>query len=94
MTLHLPGHPPIPGRRAYLWLTVSAGIAVCFDDGRPFHEFALGESGPSAMHLCGADRYDVVYDFADWPVWTTTWEVAGPRKDYRMETLFVREKRR
>lgn len=94
LTLYLPGQGPISGTRNYVWLPDPVGIAVTFDDGRPFHRIALGQGAPRDVHDCGADRYAVTYDFADWPVWAVTWEVTGPRKDYRMETLFVREKLR
>lgn len=92
VTLHLPGQLPIEGTRCYRWHACDDGIAVAFDDGRPFHTIALDRSRPEADHWCDPDEYDVVYDFVDWPVWTVTWEVQGPRKDYRMETLFARER--
>ncbi|ETX14693.1 trigger factor [Roseivivax halodurans JCM 10272] len=92
--LHLPGQKPIPGTRSYIWREEASGISVHFDDGRPFHLIEMGEFEPRALHLCDPDRYEVEYDFADWPVWGVTWTVTGPRKDYRMETLFVREKLR
>ncbi len=94
VVLHLPGQKPMAGTRGYRWEGHPGIIAVFFDDGRPFHDFALGEARPRALHHCDPDRYEVTYDFSDWPVWTVTWEVTGPRKDYRMETLFVRERRR
>ncbi|ETW14492.1 hypothetical protein ATO8_01245 [Roseivivax marinus] len=94
VTMHLPGQPPLSGTRAYLWRAMDGVIDVRFDTGAPFHQIMLGEPEPEATHHCAPDLYRVSYDFADWPVWTVTWEVSGPRKDYRMETLFVREKLR
>lgn len=90
-TLRLPGAPHLQGTRSYRWHAAAGGIAVRFVDGRAFHAIALDTARPEDVHLCGADRYAVRYDFADWPVWCVTWVVTGPRKDYRMETLFARD---
>ena len=41
------------------------------------------------------DGDDLRYDeevTLDMPVWSATWDVSGPRKDYRMETLFARDR--
>ncbi|MCE0504561.1 MULTISPECIES: DUF6314 family protein [unclassified Roseivivax] len=92
LTLSMPGQPPIEGSRRYRWRPGPRGIEVLFEDGRPFHQLGLGESRPCDLHPCGEDRYEVTYDFGDWPIWGATWEVRGPRKDYRMDTLYVREK--
>lgn len=90
VTLHLAEAPPIHGTRTYSWHPAAAGIAVHFDDGRPFHVIAAGDVQPEAEHFCDPDEYRVRYDFSDWPVWSVIWEVGGPRKNYRMETLFAR----
>ena len=81
----------LTARRAYLWHFGAAGVEVAFHDGRPFHRFAVGESGAGTDHLCGADLYRVAYDWSAWPDWRAVWEVTGPRKDYRMESRYRRD---
>lgn len=88
LTLYLPGQAPVPGARRYLWAAEGDGIAVRFADGRPFHRILLGREESEDCHDCAPDRYVGRYDFHSWPVWTATWDVRGPRKDYRMETLW------
>lgn len=88
--LSFPNQPSMTATRRYRWTNGAEGeIVVKFDDGRPFHRFALtGTSG--ATHLCDPDTYVVSYDFRRWPVWSATWEVSGPRKDYRMTSHYAR----
>ena len=82
--------PPMRAERQYLWRPDGdGGIALFFDDGRPFHAFALGPAA-EADHDCPPDTYRVAYGFADWPAWTATWRVTGPRKDYTMVSLYTR----
>ncbi|SPF80862.1 DUF6314 family protein [Pseudoprimorskyibacter insulae] len=89
------GHMTLPdggrmaGTRQYLWRQVGQTIAVFFEDGRFFHDFAL-EPSVSADHWCDPDQYAVSYDFEDWPNWSATWTVKGPRKDYVMATKFAK----
>ncbi len=83
--MSLNGGPPLTATRRYLW---RAGLAVCFDDGQPFH--AVPPQGGTAEHWCDPDHYTVIYDFASWPDWTATWQVRGPRKDYTMVTRYTR----
>lgn len=74
--------------RRYVWKEAKNGLQVYFADMRPFHSIPLGVAHPEAVHLCPPDRYQVAYDFIDWPRWRTVWTVEGPRKAYRMETVF------
>ena len=74
--------------RRYVWTESAGRLDVFFDDMRPFHSVALNVACPEAVHLCPPDRYQVAYDFSAWPVWRSTWQVEGPRKDYRMQTVF------
>lgn len=62
-------------------------VDVRYADGRPFHSFVPTE--PSAEHYCGADHYDVSYEFAP-DHWRSVWSVRGPAKDYMMTTLYRR----
>jgi hypothetical protein len=82
--------PPIQATRDYIWSADQAGIVVAHGDGRPFHRFSTESPTPEADHQCAPDLYRVRYDFADWPVWQSAWDVRGPRKDYRMVTRYFR----
>ena len=76
--------------RAYLWDADPAGIAVRFADGTAFHEFDPVGHTTGTTHLCGADTYNVTYDFENWPNWSATWDVTGQRKDYRSVSHYNR----
>ena len=86
----LPGQQPLKAARSYLWVADPAGVAVSFDDGRPFHLIRLDAPQSEAEHWCDPDSYHVAYDFTLWPLWTATWRVTGPRKDYLMVTAYER----
>lgn len=87
-TLDFPGQPPLQARQTYLWRGAGQAVAVCFADGRPFHQF--GFDAPKATHWCDPDQYDVTYDFVHWPDWSARWVVLGPRKAYVMTTRYSR----
>lgn len=81
--------PALQATRRYLWRAGEAGrIAVLFEDGRAFHDFALAESA-TAAHFCAPDDYAVSYAFAGWPRWRAVWRVRGPRKDYLSTTDYT-----
>lgn len=82
--------PPMQAERRYLWRDEAGGIAVFFDDGRPFHWFA--HDTPQASHNCPPDLYHVRYDFSAWPDWGAIWQVTGPRKDYVMTSHYSRQR--
>ncbi len=79
---------PVRAERSYLWSERGGRIAVCFADGRPFHDFDPADA--AALHFCAPDHYAVRYDFARWPDWGAEWRVTGPRKDYIMLTRYCR----
>ena len=83
------GDQRFEAERSYLWKTAGTRISVLFADGRPFHDFDPEAGGQAAEHLCGADLYRGGYDLSDWPRWSVTWDVWGPRKDYRSVTTFL-----
>ncbi|MEM9708709.1 MAG: DUF6314 family protein [Pseudomonadota bacterium] len=89
-TLRLDGGTPFFATRSYIWRDAKGAVEVSFDDGRPFHSFPLACPTHETVHLCPPDRYQVAYDFSQWPVWETEWQVEGPRKAYRMRTVFRR----
>ena len=76
--------------RRYLWRANSARIDVLFEDGRAFHDFDPEAGGLASAHLCGEDMYRGGYDFTDWPRWSVTWDVQGPRKAYKSVTWYER----
>ncbi|MDO7625575.1 MAG: DUF6314 family protein [Loktanella sp.] len=80
----------LQAERSYLWDTAGTDIAVRFADGKPFHGFTPDGSAIGTSHLCGADWYNVTYDFTAWPAWSATWIVTGPRKDYTSVTAYNR----
>lgn len=82
------GAHEMEAERRYLWRVVEGDIAVFFEDGKPFHQFAPQQV--AASHFCDPDTYNVTYDFANWPKWSSTWRVTGPRKDYVMTSEFTR----
>ncbi|QEW20159.1 hypothetical protein LA6_002353 [Marinibacterium anthonyi] len=83
--LTIAGQGRFAAERRYFW---DADLRVHFDDGRFFHQ--VPPEGGRTGHWCDPDQYDVEYDFADWPAFTTTWQVRGPRKSYRMTTGYRR----
>lgn len=59
---------------------------VEFEDGRPFHPWAVGER---VRHLCAPDLYTGLVRLDQDPVerWTVEWRATGPEKDYVMTTV-------
>ncbi|MEM7732123.1 MAG: DUF6314 family protein [Pseudomonadota bacterium] len=80
--------PSFQADRSYLWRADGRLIHILFSDDRPFHRFDPNAGGAGERHLCAPDIYDVIYEFSQWPHWTTIWTVTGPRKDYVMTTEF------
>ncbi|MCF2903507.1 DUF6314 family protein [Octadecabacter sp. CECT 8868] len=74
--------------RSYLWQQAGDRIWVSFEDGRAFHDFDPQSGGLASEHLCGEDMYRGGYEVSDWPLWSVTWNVKGPRKDYRSVTIY------
>lgn len=82
--------PVMEATRRYLWTFARDNVVVSFADGADFHSFSPSGAAIGTTHLCGADVYDVTYNFAQWPVWTATWSVKGPRKDYTSVSRYCR----
>jgi len=88
-TLHLDGVPPLVAERRYLWRQGAGNrIEVCFDDGRPFHAINLDQTMPFDTHFCTPDVYDLVYDLRKFPSWGCRVRVEGPKKTYRLTSLY------
>ena len=81
----------LSGTRRYLWRPrPEGGIAVCFEDGRLFHRIATEGLIQEDRHDCAPDLYVGAYDFTGWPEFRVRWQVSGPRKDYRIVTVYRR----
>tara|TARA_R100000687_G_scaffold19296_1_gene15716 strand:- start:5673 stop:6137 length:465 start_codon:yes stop_codon:yes gene_type:complete len=78
----------LQAQRSYFWQQTGGKLAVLFDDKRFFHSFSAAD--PNAQHLCGDDHYVVNYNFDHWPLWESRWQVTGPRKDYKMISVYRR----
>ena len=85
-TLRLGTGTPLEATRRYLWRFGAGGVEVRFADGAPFHAFVPAGRAAGTAHLCGADLYEVAYDFSGFPEWQAVWTVRGPRKDYTATT--------
>ena len=75
---------PMHAQRSYFW---DEALNVWFDDGRFFH--AVPVRGGETKHWCDPDSYHVVYNFENWPRFETVWSVTGPKKAYRMTTVYT-----
>lgn len=86
-TMTWPGHAVEVQRTLYVDRD-GEGWLVRFEDGRPFHLWAVGAD---VDHACAPDHYRGRIDLAPGSgrSWTVTWEAAGPHKDYRMETAYA-----
>ena len=88
-TLQL-GAAKMQASRVYLWQPEGAtGVAVLFEDGRPFHRFDWAQTVSTDSHLCEEDRYTVRYNFGE-ESWHAHWRVKGPNKDLAMTALYLR----
>jgi len=81
---------PMRATRRYVWSASANRLDVAFEDMRPFHSVPLGIATPGTTYLCPPDRYEVSYDFSDFPAWSNVWNVEGPRKNYQMTSYFRR----
>jgi len=81
---------PIEATRRYVWRVHDDGIEMLFEDLRPFHVIDLRRTMPHTTHHCDPDMYSVSYDFTRWPIWSSTWRVVGPKKEYRMLSQYWR----
>ncbi|WP_316013143.1 DUF6314 family protein [Roseobacter sp. HKCCA0434] len=88
--LRFAGLPPFKATRRYRYDASDGLIEVRFEDGRFFHAFDPAVSGTEAHHFCDPDSYDVRYLFDLPHEWRAEWRVEGPRKDYRMVTIYRR----
>lgn len=82
--------------RRYVYRFENGEIAVYFDEEprRLFHKLVLRSESSSisatGLHHCGDDIYSMEYNFAVSDCFTITHRVKGPRKNYRMISVFRR----
>ncbi len=87
--LRFGGLTAMKATRDYMWTFPEPNVVrVLFEDGRHFHDFDPSQTRPQATHYCDPDEYDVTYDFRKWPDWRAEWRVEGPKKDYRMVSMY------
>ncbi|WP_245882682.1 DUF6314 family protein [Yoonia sediminilitoris] len=82
--------PVMQATRSYQWHFGGGWVDVRFADGSPFHRFVPEGCVAGSDHPCGADHYQVRYDFRAWPDWQAVWTVTGPRKDYTSISHYCR----
>ncbi len=83
--------PALRAERKYFWqIQVRDRVDVYFEDGMFFHAFSTNRKTWQAEHICTPDHYVVDYEFLTNSRWQTIWHVSGPRKNYRMLSVFTR----
>lgn len=83
------GLEDVKATRSYRWhFGDDNKIHVHFSDDAPFHTFEFTDGRAESSHYCDPDMYEVAYEFGKWPLWRAEWRVEGPRKDYRMVTIY------
>jgi hypothetical protein len=88
--LHLGSHHG-PARRRLIYSGRADGAAdVRFADGREFYRLDLRAGNWQAEHPCRADSYHVTFTRLSPDSFTETWQVAGPHKDYELQTTYRR----
>jgi hypothetical protein len=80
-----------PARRRLIYSGRADGAAdVRFADGREFYRLDLRAGNWQAEHPCRADSYRVTITRLSPDSFTETWQVAGPDKDYELQTTYRR----
>jgi hypothetical protein len=72
-----------PATRALRYHGLPDGtVDVHFADGHRFYRLDLRSGRCTAVHQCGADRYDITYLVLGGDQMEERWQVRGPAKDY------------
>ena len=80
-----------PARRSLIYRGRADGAAdVRFADGREFYRLDLRAGAWQADHPCRADSYHVTITRLSPDSFTEVWRVAGPDKDYELDTTYRR----
>lgn len=88
--LRLGAHRGPAFQRLLYRLTAPAVAEVRFADGRPFHALDLSQGVATLRHDCAPDRYEGCWIARDGDRFTVRWAVAGPRKDQRIVSRYLR----
>lgn len=88
-TLTLGNGPPMKAVRRYRYGAKGDRIVVTYPDGKPFYSFDPAQG--IGTHFCVPDVYRVSHDFSGWPSWLMRWDVSGPKKDYTVTSLYLRD---
>lgn len=86
---------PLKSERRYLWSPTARGFDINFENGQFFHSFDLTETSDmninaTAHHWCDPDYYHVQYDLGNFPIWSSVWQVKGPKKSYKLHSTYTR----
>ena len=80
----------IRATRAYCFRLIGTTIVANFAAGTPFFTLDLTADGTgSAIHQCGADRYELTLRLTAPSVWETRWDVTGAKR-LTIETCYTR----
>ena len=66
------------------------GARIFRADGSTFHDLDLSSGWARILHHCGGDLYRGRYRVLSADRYCVMWRVTGPRKDYRMASLYSR----
>jgi hypothetical protein len=66
------------------------GAQVFRADGSHFHDLDLSSGSARILHRCGHDLYRGRYRALNRDAYCVAWRVIGPRKNYRMTSLYNR----
>lgn len=81
-------HSTLNANRRSRWRQHGESIDVYYDTGLHFHDFHTREETCDVRHECGDDVYLGRYCFRNWPEWRLNWRVNGPKKGYRMVSVY------
>ncbi|MGG5173831.1 DUF6314 family protein [Pseudarthrobacter sp. J1763] len=90
-TLRWAGHSS-PAFREYLLYPCedSSALDMFFTDGKPFHRMSFKFGQEQAEHLCVNDLYRVNYERMDEDSFRFRWDVTGPSKLLRLDSVLHR----
>lgn len=83
-------HGPAEQRYRYDFDATNARAIVSFRDGREFHELDLSNGPALVAHACHPDLYRGRFTVLGPMQWKSAWNVAGPRKEQDILTLYTR----